>query len=102
MPITCNQIRLGNGEQALAAAQKVNTPGSFWDHIGLAVSFAMLDRMDEAQGAIAELLKLYPDFAANAYSENRKWINDEEHVEHMIDGLRKAGLDIPDEPHASD
>jgi len=28
----------------------------------------------------------------------RKWYHDEEHIAHIIDGLRKAGLDIPNPP----
>jgi hypothetical protein len=40
------------------------------------------------------LLTLRPDFATVARQEYSKWY-DEEHVEQVLDGLRKAGLEIP-------
>ena len=43
-----------------------------------------------------DLLALRPDFATAAREEYAKWYDDE-HVEQVIEGLRKAGLDIPEE-----
>ena len=86
---------------ALTTAQKINMPGYYWYHGLLAASYAQLDRMDESRDAIARVLELYPDFAKDAYVDTRKFIKDEEHTQHIIQGLRKAGLDIPDEPVAS-
>jgi len=42
------------------------------------------------------LLALRRDFASVARQEYAKWY-DPEHVEQLIDGLRKAGLEIDDE-----
>lgn len=42
-----------------------------------------------------DLLALRPDFATTARQEYGKWY-DEEHVEQVIDGLRKAGMKIAD------
>ena len=39
-----------------------------------------------------------PDFAATAREEFEKWFGPGELVEHFLDGLRKAGLDIPAPP----
>jgi hypothetical protein len=36
-----------------------------------------------------------PDFAATAREEIEKWFGPGELVEHFLDGLRKAGLDVP-------
>ena len=41
-----------------------------------------------------------PTFGENAYIESRKWFWEEDFIEHMIDGLRKAGLEVPDEGRA--
>jgi hypothetical protein len=40
---------------------------------------------------------LRPDFAQAARYEYAKWYEPEE-IEHIIDGLRKAGLEIPNKP----
>jgi len=40
---------------------------------------------------------LYPDFPDKVRQEYRKWNWPEAEIEHSIEGLRKAGLDVPDE-----
>ncbi len=86
-------------EEALAAALKINMPGYFWNHAVLAADYGQLGRIEEAQAAREKLLGLYPDFGASARVEMRKWFwNFEELTESYVDGLRKAGLEIPDEP----
>jgi hypothetical protein len=42
---------------------------------------------------LRELLALLPNFGAMAREEYAKW-NEIEFVEHLLDGLRKAGLKI--------
>src|SRR6266542_6125345 len=49
---------------------------------------------EAAQKALQELLAIRPDFAKTAREEFGRW-NDPAFVEHMLDGLRKAGLDVP-------
>ena len=65
----------------------------------LAADYAQLGRMEEAQAEVEKLLAVYPDFGANARVEMRKFFwNFEELAESYLDGMRKAGLEIPDEP----
>ena len=84
-------------EEALAAAQKWNQPEFYWNQVHLAQAYAQLGRRKEAQAAVTQLLKLYPDFAKKVREEMRIWNNTKEITEHEFDGLRKAGLDIPPE-----
>jgi TolB-like protein len=62
-----------------------------WNHGALAAAYAHLGRIDEAKVQAAEVLRLKPD-----YSE--RWVRVQEpykdpaHLEHLLDGLRKAGL----------
>jgi hypothetical protein len=56
-----------------------------------------LGRTREAKAAVDKLLKLYPDIARNFRNEDRKYNVTPGMVEHMVAGLRKAGLDIPSE-----
>ena len=43
------------------------------------------------------LLKLYPDVAGNIHREFRKYNWSDDHIDGFIEGLQKAGLDIPNE-----
>jgi TolB-like protein/Flp pilus assembly protein TadD/predicted Ser/Thr protein kinase len=86
-------------EAALKAVHRINMPGFYNYHAVLAAACGQLGRKEEAQRAIQELLRLYPDFPLTAREENGKW-HEPSLVEHLIDGLRKAGLEIP-EPGAA-
>jgi tetratricopeptide (TPR) repeat protein len=72
-------------------------PGYFHTHALRAAALGQLGRREEAHKALQDLLALRPDFAAAARQEYAKWY-DPALIEQIIDGLRKAGLDIPDEP----
>jgi adenylate cyclase len=81
--------------EALAATLRWNDPDVFWCQVHLARAYGQLGRYEEAQHAIHRLLELYPDYATNARAEERKWTKHEDFVEHEVEGLRKAGLNIP-------
>jgi hypothetical protein len=53
-----------------------------------------MGQRDAASKALRELLKLRPDFAATVRKYLHKWW-DVEFAELVIDGLRKAGLEVP-------
>jgi TolB-like protein/tetratricopeptide (TPR) repeat protein len=78
---------------ALDVALKVNMPGFWRTNVALAAAYAQLGELEAARKAVRELLAINPDFAAVAREELGKWW-DAELVEHLIDGLRKAGLKI--------
>ena len=79
---------------ALASALKVNMPGYYWPHALLAAVYGQLGEQERARAALRELHALLPDFGAMAREEFGKW-HDAELTEHLLDGLRKAGLEIP-------
>ena len=54
------------------------------------------ERQAAAQSALQELLALRPDFAMAVRRDYTNWW-DSKRVEHLIEGLRKAGLEIPDQ-----
>jgi hypothetical protein len=61
-----------------------------------AAACGQLGLREAAQKALKELLALRPDIATAARQEFEKWY-DPELVERLIDGLRKAGLEIASE-----
>ncbi len=85
---------------ALASALKVNMPGYHWPHALLAAVYGQLGELQRARAALRELHALLPNFGAMAREEVGKW-HDAELTEHLLDGLRKAGLEIPPEKGTS-
>ena len=86
----------GNYEQAAADAQRLDLPDLFWTHAKAATAYGHLGRSEEARSAVDKLLELYPDFGEKARDELESiyWPNPE-YIDRYIDGLRRAGLDIP-------
>ena len=82
---------------ALEVALKVNMPGFWRTHFALATAYGQLGEREAARKAVRELLAIRPDFAVVAREELGKWW-DPELIEHLIDGLRKAGLEIAPNP----
>ena len=63
-------------------------------HVATAAAYGQLGQRDAAGKALRQLLELRPDFATTVRSDLEKWW-DSEYTERLIDGLRKAGLDVP-------
>jgi adenylate cyclase len=85
-------------DAALARARQMSMPGFYWTHLFFACIYGQLGDQEAAKAAVAELLAVYPTYAEEAYENLRKWYHSEDHIAHIIDGLRKAGLDIPEVP----
>ena len=69
-------------------------PGFFYAQAALAAAHGQLGQREAAEKAAREVLALRPDFATVARREYAKWY-DTEDIERLVDGLRKAGLEIP-------
>lgn len=77
----------------------------FWPHAHLASALALLDRPEEAKIALDKLLEVKPDFTPDTVLVAYSPLNPEAlrpRFKTWFDGLRKAGLDLPDEPAAAD
>ncbi len=92
----CNGYRQGKYAEVLEASARVNMPSYFHTHAMRAAALGQLGRREDALKAVQDLLALRPDFAAAARQEYAKWY-DSELIEQLIDGLRKAGLEIPED-----
>jgi adenylate cyclase len=89
----CDAYRRRDYGAALASALKVNMPAYHWPHVYLAAVYGQLGDQQRAGAALRELHALVPNFGAMAREEFGKWL-DAELTEHLLDGLRKAGLEI--------
>lgn len=92
-----NSYRQGKYGEVLEAVARINMPNYFHVPAIRAAALGQLGRQDEAQKALQDVLALRPDFAAVVRQEYAKWY-DNEHIEPILEGLRKAGLEIRDDP----
>lgn len=76
-------------EDALEAYKHRTDPG-YWLMARLAACYAQLGRMEEAGVAAAQVIRLKPGFAIS--KERGAWWSEERDIEHIKDGMRKAGL----------
>ena len=92
----------GEYEQALERANRVDVPGLFWPYLVVASACGHLGRRAEAAAAVRDLLALDPEFAAHARSNVGTWHFASGLMEPILEGLRKAGLSIPETDDSSD
>ena len=88
-----NSYRQCDYSGALRCALKLNLPGHYGAQTMLAAAYGQLGQRDMADKSLRDLLRLRPDFAATIREVIAKWW-DPEYGEHLLDGLRKAGLEI--------
>src|SRR5881392_2255848 len=86
----------GEYEQALECANRVDVPGLFWPYLVMASACGHLGRRAEAASAVRDLLALDPEFAGHARSNIGSWHFASGLMDPILDGLRKAGLAIPE------
>jgi adenylate cyclase len=61
-------------------------------HIWLAANLAQLGRLDEAHAEAAEVLRIDPKYTIDGTQRRLALNKRPEDTEHLLDGLRKAGL----------
>jgi len=89
-------------EVALAEYEKINMPEYFSTWRALAVAYAHLGRIDEAKAAADRMFELYPEYDLDVARHLRDWNYSEDFIALTVEGLRKAGLDVPFERDAAD
>jgi len=91
-----NAYRKGDYRGALDVARRIDLPHYIYTHVATAAAHAELGEREAASQAVRELLALEPDFASVARAAFAKWYLPDL-VEHLVDSLRKAGLQIEGE-----
>jgi adenylate cyclase len=93
-----NFYRQGRYAEALEDARQIDAPGWVHNHTILAMIYGQLGQEEQARAAARQLLQLDPDFEENAWYELQLRNFPAQMAEHMVEGLRKAGLHIPARP----
>jgi len=86
-------VGAGRFEEATSAYKKVlqQLPDNFLAHLGLAFTYSMMGREQEARAEAAEVLRLNPKFSVDNYAKSLPY-KDQARIDRFIEGLRKAGL----------
>ncbi len=85
----------GDYEAARDVAEKMNLPGNYMVQASLTAAYAMNGEQEKAQQALAHLLKIRPDYPKDPRAPFRSRGMPDELIEGLMEGLRKAGLDVP-------
>jgi serine/threonine protein kinase len=83
----------GNYSAAIEEALRTNAPYLFWMQILLAASCGQLGEQEAASAAVTALTAQVPDFLSQPRTMLGTWLQPAL-VDHLIDGLRKAGMPI--------
>ena len=83
----------GRYEEAIAVSRKaiIKEPNNVIAYVVLASTYSMLNRVDEARTAAAEILRIDPSFSLDRFAKIRPHI-DTDNTARFADSLRKAGL----------
>jgi TolB-like protein/predicted Zn-dependent protease len=80
---------------ALAVALRMNMPGDFYVPAVIAAAYGQLGEVEPARKALQQALAIKPDLPTTARADIAKWFGESEIVDDYVEGLRKAGLEIP-------
>ena len=86
--------RLKDYKNAYSEALKYSVKGVFWGPLLRAASLGQLGRTSEVEKDILDLIALRPDFETKARLLISRYVKEDKLVEHIIEGLKKAGLKI--------
>jgi hypothetical protein len=89
-----------NYRAAVDEAVKTNAPDLFWMQAVLAAAQGQLGEQEPASSAVRALNRLVPGFVANPRAILGTWLQPKS-VDHLLEGLRKAGLSSDDGPSHS-
>jgi len=89
-----DHYRKGEFDDALTEAKQIQLPQFYGTHLVLAAIYGKLGRQAEAQVAVARLLELRPDYAAEMRDDFRSRHYTDALIDMLADGLRRAGLVI--------
>jgi len=86
-----------NGEYAQArdVGLKINLPGNYIIQAAMTATYGMLGDQQKAEQALAHLLEIKPEYPQDPRAPYRSRAMQPELIEALMDGLRKAGLEVP-------
>jgi adenylate cyclase len=85
---------MGRYEEAIAEFRKALRlyPDSLPPHLGLAATYSLMGREQEAHAETAEILRIDPKFSLNRHAKDFLSFKNQNDADRYIESLRKAGL----------
>jgi TolB-like protein len=99
---TLDLYRQGQYAEALQEARQIDAPGWVHNHTILAMIYGQLGQQEEAGAVARRVRQMDPEFERYAWYELQLRNFPKQMAEHMVAGLRKAGLSIPERPRPRD
>ena len=84
----------GEYQESRDAALKMNLPGNYMVQASLTAAYAMNGEQQKAEKSLTHLLELRPDYPEDPRAPFRARGMPKELIEGLMEGLRKAGLDV--------
>ena len=100
-PIIYYYYQTRDYERALTESQRQRLSDDVWNALFRAMILGQLGRREEAQPLIEAALKLEPNVREHLWDMARIWNVPDPQIEHIAEGLRKAGLAIEPAPRPS-
>jgi len=91
---TLYYYRLGKYDRALIECDRYDVPALFWPPMFRIAILGQIGRKEHAKQSIERLYHLKPDFSEKAPFLISRFVKEEDLVDHVIQGLHKAGLEI--------
>jgi adenylate cyclase len=96
---------IGRYEEAIVQLKKAISlsPDSLYPHIGLATTYSLAGRDEEARSEVSEVLRIQPKFSLQSFAKRVAFKNKAD-IDRIVGALRKAGLPetpplpLPDKP----
>ena len=85
----------GEYQEARDVALKINLPNNYIIQAALAATYGMSGEKSKAKEALDHLLKIRPDYPEDPRAPYRIRGMQKELIEGLMEGLRKAGLNVP-------
>ena len=83
----------GEYEEAFAVSKRINWPQIPYSHVNLVAVCGQRGRPDQARASIKVLRETFGFDAATVRDEYRRWGHSENLIDHIVDGLMKAGFE---------
>ena len=90
-----DDYRQGRYESSYREAVTAGPSLGFWHPVVCAAPLGMLGRKPQARAYVAELRRFKPDFESRSRELIARVLKNESIAEQLVDGLRKAGLELP-------
>ena len=92
--LTCYYYRKKEYKLAYEESRKYKMKNIFWGPMLRAACLGQLERVEETKEDLNDLMNIRPDFREKGKYLISLFVKEEELIDHIIEGLQKAGLDI--------